>query len=120
MSLIKIAKAAFEQKQGFTYSHLVETPKTGFFVAIKGHEVSLKPDRKQEFLIAASNYMFEDKVDLLNEEDNFFGCWFEKEKDRFVFDVSKHIEDKEQAIQFGKANSQRAIWDIANNIEIHL
>lgn len=47
-----------------------------------------------------------------------FGTWVDGND--LYLDCSRHFDDYEQAIQFGKANHQLAIWDAGNNQEIRL
>jgi hypothetical protein len=47
-----------------------------------------------------------------------FGTWIDGND--LYLDCSRHFDDYEQALAFGKANNQQAIWDAGNNTEIRL
>ncbi len=47
-----------------------------------------------------------------------FGTWVDGTD--LYLDCSRHFDDYEQAIEFGKANHQLAIWDAGNNQEVRL
>lgn len=49
---------------------------------------------------------------------DYLGYWFDDQK--IYIDLSINIENKSQAIQFGLANDQKAIWDCKNEITINL
>ncbi len=49
-----------------------------------------------------------------HSEINAFGGWYNKENDRFYFDATMIINDREKAIEIGRMNKQIAIFDLNN------
>lgn len=86
----------------------------GYFVSVKGHEQVIPIDQLSEVL---ESYI--GKVGEFMEEDELFlGAWVEN--DQVYLDISRWFENKEEAIDFGRANDQRAIWDIKNNDSLYI
>lgn len=52
------------------------------------------------------------------EDAEFIGAWIEN--NTLIGDYSKHFDDLDAAIAFGKANEQTAIYDLANKTSIYL
>jgi fructokinase len=55
---------------------------------------------------------------LYNEK--VIGGWFDSENQKFYFDSCKVFKNLDEAIEFGRLNGQRAIFDLDNLREIRL
>lgn len=56
--------------------------------------------------------------DLLENENNFIGTWYDSKTNTTYLDVSIHESNQSKAIELGKSHNQKAIWDLKNNEEI--
>lgn len=84
---------------------------TGFFVSIKGKELTIPLDDVKEEMVMDYARDWLDNGELL-------GAWVNE--GMLYLDSTRHIEDQAEAIQFGKQERQKAIWDIANGMEVFL
>jgi hypothetical protein len=85
----------------------------GFYVSLAGLETVISRN-------ALSAELFEQVTSayasLALQNDGLVGVW-ESDGDVY-FDVSQHVEDRNDALQLGKDRNQKAIWDIGNGEEI--
>ncbi len=105
--------------EGFSYNIYNGecNPQTGYMVALRGFQRVVKDN--EPIIITGREYVKERSESLVNEEA-FIGCWVDKANNRIVFDISKHVHDLTEAIQLAEQNSQEAIWDCKNEVEIYL
>jgi hypothetical protein len=119
-TLLQSIRKAYAEKQGLSYSlNLIDFPSYGYMVSLYGREKRVQPECRLELELTAQAYIKRRSVDLSSPE-NFFGLWAIDEGKTFVLDVSVHFADKDEAIAFGRANQQEAIWDIANSESIYI
>jgi len=101
-------------------SRLVQVKKqTGFFVSLKeqGTIIELK-DFTPDSLFLTINKLFIQYEIIYNKQ--FIGIWLDKVNGKVYIDISVWVQDREEAIRKGLAESQIAIWDIENGQEIYL
>ena len=94
-------------------------PDNGYMVSIKGHE-QVTRFNKQNLQHEIARYI-RSKADILISglsEDKFIGAWIED--DNLVLDVSIKVDSLDDALQIGKENEQRAIFDCKNSVTINL
>ena len=102
---------AIAKDQGFTCKdHIGDGPTTGFMCSVsRGTEEAFPiADLTPEHIAA-----YRDKhADLLADPDTYLGGWVWEGK--VYLDVSKHFDDKDQALAAAKANDQIGIYDIGS------
>lgn len=105
----QIEHIAQQNPKGFTYSFFKETfVKEGFIVAFEDTQNS-------------HDFSSLDKI-IEHAENNcgIIGGWLNTEDGKYYFDSCKVIYDKAEAIEFGKAQNQIAIFDMTTKQEIKL
>lgn len=114
----KVAAIAALNPAGFTVNAANLQPVTsGFAVAMKqtqnsfGNEGLAKVANVIDELQASGN---------LNGRALAFGGWYDSESGLFYYDATLIYQDREKAIEAGRANEQIAIFDLANLVEIRL
>ena len=93
------------------------TPKTGYMVSIDGYE------ERHEYANILDSVLRDYIVrynEILSDGETFLGGWLDKQANEVCLDVSMHIPDLQDAIHFGKAGNQVAIYDCRNKTEIRL
>lgn len=96
-------------------------PTTGYAVSVEGHEWRItlgNLDASYHVLDAIEDYVRHNRA-ILATLGHYAGAWKEGET-LATLDVTRIIADKDDAIAFGKANHQRAIFDLANGKVITL
>lgn len=88
------------------------TEKSGFMVSKYGYEKTFQTEDIEEIKQAILQY---NKILCKNE---YIGIW--KNNNIVYIDISKHYNDKKQALQVGKNNKQLAIYDLKNNCSIDI
>ena len=96
-------------------------PKDGYMCAvyadraewIKGDDVKDPAKRTA----AIKNFMEKNK-DVLDDENNFLGTWFDTESGNISLDISRNFKNKEEAIKYATEHNEKAIWDVKNMTEI--
>lgn len=113
-----VAAIAAMSPEGFTVDAANLQPvTTGFAVAMKqtqnsfGAEGLAKVANVIEELQASGN---------LNGRTLAFGGWYDSESGFYYYDATIIFQDREEAIEAGRANEQIAIFDLANLEEIRL
>ena len=113
-----VAAIAALNPEGFTVNAANLQPVTsGFAVALKRTQNSFGA----EGLAKVANV-----IDELQASGNFngralaFGGWYDSESGLFYYDATLIYQDREKAIEAGRANEQIAIFDLANLEEIRL
>lgn len=104
---------------------------SGYMVALYGyeHQVTLPdcmfPQLERSLHSVVGQYMqhinrifriYEDDDDDLKDMRVYIGTWINE--DVIYLDVSRNIEDKDEAINYAKWNKQKAVWDNVNKCEI--
>lgn len=113
-----VAAIAALNPEGFTVNAATLQPvTTGYAVAMKttqnsfGNEGLAKVANVIEELQASGN---------LNGRALAFGGWYDSESGLFYYDATLIYQDREKAIEAGRANEQIAIFDLENLEEIRL
>ena len=116
--LSSVAAIAAINPDGFTVNASTLQPVTsGYAVALKrtqnsfGAEGLAKVANVIEELQASGN---------LNGRILAFGGWYDSESGLFYYDATVIYQDREKAIEAGRANEQIAIFDLSNLEEIRL
>lgn len=100
---------------GFTINLKGKPATSGYVVSpYKGKEVVLnKVDEKSLEFFLLNNY------DLLKQEGNNLGGWLNKQNGKFYLDISRVVDNVDDAIGYAAYNDQIAIFDIKNSKEIN-
>lgn len=86
----------------------------GFMVSLEGAEV-----QKNINDINGIKKAIEEKQEIIKNKNNMYiGLWLDN--NIMYIDISINIEDKTEALEFGKYNKQLAIYDLENNDSIYL
>jgi len=93
------------------------TPKTGYMVSIDGYEERHECSNILNHVLRAYVVRYNE---ILSDGETFLGGWLDKQAAEVCLDVSMHIPDLQEAINFGKAGNQVAIYDCRNKTEIRL
>ena len=116
--IAKVAAIAALNPSGFTVDAATLQPVTaGYAVAMKqtqnsfGTEGLAKVANTIEELQASGN---------LNGRILAFGGWYDSESGLYYYDATVIYQDREKAIEAGRANEQIAIFDLSNLEEIRL
>ena len=90
---------------------------TGFAVALKKTQNSFGV----EGLAKVANVIEElQATSEMNGRTLAFGGWYDSESGLYYYDATVIFQDREKAIEAGRANEQIAIFDLANLEEIRL
>ena len=60
----------------------------------------------------------EDNKEALKDPNNFVGTWYDSKTDQTYIDIATKVDNKQEAIELGKANNQKAIFDLESGTEI--
>lgn len=116
--LSSVAAIAAINPDGFTVNAATLQPVTsGYAVALKRTQNSFGA----EGLAKVAN-VIEELQDSgnLNGRILAFGGWYDSESGLFYYDATVIYQDREKAIEAGRANEQIAIFDLSNLEEIRL
>lgn len=107
------AMIALIEHGGFSFNVNGSAVEPGYFVSIEGHErvislVSITPED-------IDNYIHDHKG-ILRQPNNFVGGWVSN--GNVFLDVSKSFQTEPEAMEFGAANHQEAIYDAFNDVVI--
>ena len=113
-----VAAFAALNPEGFTVNAATLQPvTTGYAVALKKTQNSFGV----EGLAKVANVIEELKNSgNLNGRTLAYGGWSDSESGLYYYDATVIFQDKEEAIEAGRANEQIAIFDLANLEEIRL
>ena len=116
--IAKVAAIAALNPSGFTVDAATLQPVTaGYAVAMKQTQNSFGT----EGLAKVANTIEELQAsDNLNGRILAFGGWYDSESGLFYYDATVIYQDREKAIEAGRANEQIAIFDLSNLEEIRL
>lgn len=88
--------------------------KRGFMVSLEGTETQVQGNDYRAIMKA-----IKDKQTIIKDRENLYiGLWLDG--GIMYIDISINIEDKTEALEFGKYNKQLAIYDLVNNDNIYL
>ena len=93
------------------------TPKTGYMVSIDGHEEVYECTNILDHVVR--DYVVRHS-EILSDGETYLGGWLYKQTSTVYLDVSMHILDRQEAIEFAKKNYQIAIYDCKNKTEIRI
>lgn len=91
--------------------------KTGYMVSHKSPSLFLSYSQFEKLTLDSLGELLKNLYFKASKFD-YLGYWFDDQK--IYIDLSINIQNKSQAIQFGLANEQKAIWDCENEITIDL
>lgn len=113
-----VAAIAALNPEGFTVNAATLQPvTTGYAVALKKTQNSFG----NEGLAKVANIIEElQALGNLDGRTLAFGGWCDSESGLYYFDATVIFENREEAIEAGRANEQIAIFDLANLEEIRL
>ena len=116
--IAKVAAIAALNHSGFTVDAATLQPvATGYAVAMKQTQNSFGT----EGLAKVANVIEElQKSGNLNGQTLAFGGWYDSESGLYYYDATVIYQDREKAIEAGRANEQIAIFDLSNLEEIRL
>lgn len=120
--IAKVAAIAALNPSGFTVDAATLQPvTTGFAVAMKQTQNSFGP----EGLAKVANTIEElqagaAKIGLNIDGRLAFGGWYDSVSGLYYYDATVIYQDREKAIEAGRANEQIAIFDLSNLEEIRL
>jgi hypothetical protein len=104
--ILAIAK---RNQEGFTISlPTLNTVKDGIVAAYEATQDSFSKDDLENVIAHAMQH------------EKIIGGWYDVELAQFQFDSCKVFNNLQEAIEFGRANKQRAIYDLDNVKEIRL
>lgn len=90
-------------------------PVDGYMVSLQGYEMTFDKVNEQDI----KDYISKNLEALLLDYNNaYFGAWVDR--DLIYFDVSIKIDELYSACYSGIVNNQKAIFDNANAVAIHL
>jgi hypothetical protein len=104
--ILKIAKC---NRDGFTYDLRLKKLIIGGFVSAY--------DATQNSFETTD---LENVINHAQQHDNVVGGWYDSETGLFYFDSCKVFDNLDDAISFGKAQNQIAIYDLDKLIEVRL
>lgn len=88
--------------------------KRGYMVSLEGTETQTQGNDYNGIIKA-----IEEKQNIIKDSKNLFiGLWVDN--NILYVDISINIQDKTEALEFGKKNKQLAIYDVVNNNSIYL
>ena len=116
--IAKVAAITALKPSGFTVDAATLQPvATGYAVAMKQTQNSFGT----EGLAKVANVIEElQKSGNLNDQTLAFGGWYDSESGLYYYDATVIYQDREKAIEAGRANEQIAIFDLSNLEEIRL
>jgi len=97
------------------------SPKTGYISSDDGAEKEIDAKDFYSSRDASRKYVVEymkQNSAALSKRGAYFGGW--RDGDKVFLDVSRRYETRQQGIDAGKANKQKAIYDVANDAYIYI
>ena len=89
--------------------------KKGFMVSLANHETTFNINTDINIII---NKVQEYQKLIKSKQHHFIGLWVNN--GTIYLDISKHFQDKQNAVSFGIDNNQLAIYDLKNDKSIYL
>ena len=113
-----VAAIAALNPDGFTVNAANLQPvKSGYAVALKKTQNSFGTDGLSKVANVIAKLQ---NSGNLNGRTLAFGGWYDSESGLYYYDATVIYQDREQAIEAGRANEQIAIFDLENLKEIRL
>lgn len=104
-----VKQTAMQNPDGFTIDiNNAEMVKTGFAVAYKETQDSFGDSGLMKV------------IEHAREHNNIVGGWYNSDNDKYYYDSIVIIDNKDDAINFGKNQEQIAIFDLLTMTEIKL
>lgn len=90
-------------------------PNTGYMVSIDGYETrydcfTITDNEVRNYIVTYN--------EILSDGETFLGGWLDALADEVCLDVSIHIADLEEAVEYARNNNQIAIYDCKNEKDI--
>jgi hypothetical protein len=85
---------------------------TGYQVGLYGTELRFKWLDAHE-VYEVCEWLLSVRLDV--ESGAFVGLWFDTDTGEYCLDVSVHIAERDRALNWGRVNTQKAVWDWANS-----
>lgn len=113
---IEVLKNDIIKNGGFTIDNEYKKidKKSGYMVSLLGFETTVNIKNIDKIDAIINDY----KKIIGNKKELYIGAWLDN--DIIYIDISKHIEKKQNAVNFGIKNKQLSIYDIKNNDCINL
>ena len=92
-------------------------PKTGYMVAVHSERavwISASDADDKAKRDAAIDKFKKDNMDILSQGDVFLGTWKDPDTGEISLDISKCVQDRDEAVKFATEHNEKAIWDIIN------
>ena len=113
-----VAAIAALNPDGFTVNAANLQPvKSGYAVALKKTQNSFGTDGLSKVANVIAKLQ---NSGNLNGRTLAFGGWYDSESGLYYYDATVIYQDREEAIEIGRANNQIAIFDLENLKEIRL
>ena len=113
-----VAAIAALNPDGFTVNAVNLQPvKSGYAVALKKTQNSFGTDGLSKVANVIAKLQ---NSGNLNGRTLAFGGWYDSESGLYYYDATVIYQDREEAIEAGRANEQIAIFDLENLKEIRL
>ena len=113
-----VAAIAALNPDGFTVNAANLQPvKSGYAVALKKTQNSFGTDGLSKVANVIARLQ---NAGNLNGRTLAFGGWYDSESGLYYYDATVIYQDREEAIEAGRANEQIAIFDLENLKEIRL
>lgn len=100
------------------YSGNIETgkePTIGFMVAIR---TLAEYDHLQDVMVGSISEKLKEVVEELAVKDLFIGSFRDVDNGKIYFEIAVNILDFDTAIEWGKKNGQKYIYDVTNDCNI--
>lgn len=94
-------------------------PPVGYMVAIPNFELIVSiPDNLNKFLDILHHYLTKEVIDKIYNENLYLGFW-EHEGNLYI-DLAEHVGNINEALELGRLNKQKAIYDIVGEKDIFI
>ena len=87
----------------------------GYMVSLSGYELRVDDNGHGWAIITAVLPVYQE---IAENRLAYIGLW--KDNDKIYLDISTHVIDRDEAIEFARVNGQIAIWDVENGKEIRV
>lgn len=114
MRVLNKTIAAIQNQGGVSIDLNGNTPKSGYMVALEGHEVKCQV---KDLRVVLADYMATRKH-LLRNPNLFLGGWVDD--DTVYLDISEQHHDLKEARLLGRIRKQIAIYDVLSGKEVRL
>lgn len=101
---------------GFSINKQFEQPTKGYLVSVLD---GLVFDNISEVNVHELSAFIKDNIEKCSL-NAFFGGWKDQTTGKVYFDLSKNIQNLDEALQIAKDKNQLAIWDLNENKEIRV